>query len=54
MSLLKSKKSLSAQQTTDDLKKKNQEENGDSCPMCHVSDEIINQLKGRESAKGKN
>jgi len=45
MSLFKKKQSAQTSDADDDAQKKCQEEKGDSCPLCHVSDDIINQLQ---------
>jgi len=46
MSLFKKKQPATTSDADDNAQKKCQEENGDSCPLCHVSDDIVNQLKG--------
>lgn len=43
--LFKKKQTTHTCKLDDDEQKKCEEENGDSCPMCHVSDDVVNQLK---------
>lgn len=44
MSLFK-KKTQQSQKTQDVKVKECQEENGDSCPMCHIPQDVVDQLK---------
>lgn len=53
MSLFKKKQPAQTSDVDDDAQKKCQEENGDSCPLCHVSDDIVNQLQGSGDDAGK-